>query len=49
LMIYRQGAGIALEPQFFPNTPNEPRFGSARLDPGDLFLSQTIYRFKVIP
>jgi aldose 1-epimerase len=49
LMIYRQGAGIALEPQFFPNTPNEPRFGSARLDPGDLFLSQTIFRFKVIP
>jgi aldose 1-epimerase len=26
---YRQGDGIALEPQVFPDTPNQPAFGSA--------------------
>lgn len=32
--LYRMGDGIALEPQKFPNAPNEPKFISARLDPG---------------
>ncbi|HSI17149.1 MAG TPA: aldose epimerase family protein, partial [Sphingomonas sp.] len=32
--IYRMGDGIALEPQKFPDTPNQPAFGSARIDPG---------------
>jgi aldose 1-epimerase len=32
--VYRMGDGFALEPQRFPDTPNRPEFGSARLDPG---------------
>ncbi len=32
--VYRMGDGIALEPQVFPDTPNQPAFGSARVDPG---------------
>ena len=32
--LYRQGDGIALEPQKFPNAPNDSRFISARVDPG---------------
>jgi aldose 1-epimerase len=35
--LYRMGDGIALEPQRFPDTPNRPAFGSARLDPGDTY------------
>jgi aldose 1-epimerase len=32
--IYRQGDGIALEPQHFPDAPNKPAFAPVRLDPG---------------
>src|SRR4051794_29617553 len=32
---YRQGDGLALEPQLFPDTPNRPEFGSAVLHPGE--------------
>jgi aldose 1-epimerase len=34
---YQAGAGLALEPQKFPDTPNQPHFGSARLDPGQTY------------
>ncbi len=44
---YRQGDGIALEPQVFPDTPNQPAFGSARLDPGQTYHNQIVYRFAV--
>jgi len=43
--IYRQGDGLALEPQLFPDTPNRPEFGSARLDPGQTYENHIIYRF----
>src|SRR3546814_4063795 len=29
--IYREGDAIVMEPQIFPDTPNQPAFGSARL------------------
>ncbi|MDT0508503.1 aldose epimerase family protein [Novosphingobium sp. MMS21-SN21R] len=32
--LYRMGDGIALEPQKFPDAPNQPGFVSARVDPG---------------
>ncbi|MBC2652943.1 galactose mutarotase [Novosphingobium flavum] len=35
--LYRMGDGFALEPQRFPDTPNQPAFGSARLDPGQTY------------
>ncbi len=34
---YHRGAGIALEPQMFPDTPNRPGFGSLRLVPGAVY------------
>lgn len=43
---YRQGDGIALEPQLFPDTPNQPSFGSARLDPGQTYRNTIVYRFS---
>jgi aldose 1-epimerase len=42
--VYRMGDGIALEPQRFPDTPNQPAFGSARLDPGTPYHHRMIFR-----
>ena len=35
---------LCLEPQHFPDSPNQPHFPSTRLDPGDLFHSVSVYR-----
>jgi aldose 1-epimerase len=45
--LYRMGDGIALEPQLFPDTPNQPAFGSARVDPGKPYHHRMIYRLSV--
>ncbi|WP_246346813.1 aldose epimerase family protein [Sphingomonas jinjuensis] len=42
--VYRMGDGFALEPQKFPDTPNQPAFGSARVDPGKPYHHRMIYR-----
>lgn len=42
--VYRMGDGIALEPQKFPNAPNAPSFGSARVEPGKPYHHRMIYR-----
>lgn len=44
--LYRMGDGIALEPQKFPNAPNEPRFASARIDADTPYRHVMIYRFE---
>jgi aldose 1-epimerase len=46
-VIYRQGDALCLEPQVFPDTPNQPKFGSARLDPGQTYENRIVYRFSV--
>lgn len=45
--VYRQGDGLALEPQRFPDAPNQPAFPSARLDPGETYRQTSYYRFTV--
>jgi aldose 1-epimerase len=40
-------AGLALETQHLPNSPNKPSFPSTRFDPGKPFFSQTTYRFSI--
>ena len=45
--IYRQGDAFVLEPQRFPDTPNHPDFGSARLAPGQTYHNHIVYRFSV--
>ncbi len=37
--------GLAFEPQRFPDTPNRPAFGSARLDPGQEYCNRIAYAF----
>jgi aldose 1-epimerase len=36
---------VSLETQLFPDTPNRPALGSARLDPGDEYAAVTELRF----
>ena len=45
--VYRMGDGIALEPQLFPDTPNQPAFGSARVDPVRPYHHHMIYRLSI--
>lgn len=45
--LYRMGDGIALEPQKFPDAPNQPGFTSARVDPGKPYSHVMIYRLSV--
>lgn len=47
--LYRMGDGIALEPQKFPDAPNQPAFVSARVDPGKPYRHVMIYRLSVRP
>jgi len=45
---YEPRAGLCLETQHFPDSPNQPHFPSTLLLPGDTFASTTIYRFSTI-
>ncbi len=47
--IYRQGDAFVLEPQIFPDTPNHPNFGSARLNPGQVYRNTIVYTFSTTP
>lgn len=47
--LYRMGDGIALEPQKFPNAPNQPSFLSARVDPGKPYRHMMIFRVGTAP
>jgi aldose 1-epimerase len=42
---YRQGDGLALETQHYPDSPNQPDFPSTELRPGEEYRSTTVYRF----
>jgi aldose 1-epimerase len=44
---YGHRAGLALETQHFPDTPNQPGFPSTALRPGQVYQSGTVYRFSV--
>jgi len=43
---YPQYAGVALETQHYPDSPNHPEFPSTVLRPGETFKSHTEYRFS---
>lgn len=45
---YRAFAGLALETQQHPDTPNHPGFGSALLKAGERYRTTTVYAFSVI-
>lgn len=43
--IYREGDAIVLEPQIFPDAPNQPAFPSIRLAPGETYRNIIVYKF----
>ena len=42
-----RATGLCFEPQVFPDTPNRPEFGSARVEPGKTYENRIVYRFSV--
>jgi aldose 1-epimerase len=44
---YPARGGLCLEPQKFPDSPNQPAFPSARLDPGETYRHDMAFRFRV--
>lgn len=42
--LYRMGDGYVLEPQKFPDAPNQPKFDSARLNPGETYRHVMVLR-----
>ena len=45
---YLKRNGICLETQHSPDSPNQPNFPSTTLKVGDIYNSQTIYKFSVL-
>jgi aldose 1-epimerase len=45
---YRQGDGLALETQHFPDSPNKPNFPSTRIDPAHPYATSTVYNFSTV-
>lgn len=43
---YEQYSGLCLEPQHFPNSPNEPSFPSTILQPDETYRSTIMYSFS---
>ncbi|MFF1375008.1 aldose epimerase family protein [Streptomyces sp. NPDC058308] len=44
--LYRQGDGLCLETQHFPDSPNQPSFPSTVLRPGERYRSSTVHSFS---
>jgi aldose 1-epimerase len=42
---YQKYAGLCLETQHFPDSPNRPEYPSTRLDPGETYRSKTVFKF----
>jgi aldose 1-epimerase len=47
--IYQRFAGFCLEPQHFPDSPNQAGFPSAVLLPGQTYRNTIIYKFSINP
>lgn len=46
--VYRRRAGLCLETQHFPDSPNKPKFPSTILRPGADYRSKTVFTFATI-
>lgn len=44
--IFNQYAGLCLETQHYPDSPNQPDFPSTVLRPGEIYKQLTVYRFS---
>src|SRR5207249_11575943 len=46
-MIYPRRAAFCLETQHYPDSPNQPKFPSVVLNPGERYHTITTYKFSV--
>lgn len=46
---YGKRAGLCLETQHFPDSPNRPEYPSTRLDPGETYRTTTVFKFSTRP
>ncbi len=46
--VYRQTDGVAMEAQHFPDAPNQPKFASATLRPGQTYVNEIAYHFSTV-
>jgi aldose 1-epimerase len=44
---FQKHAGFCMEPQHYPDSPNEPKFPSTELKPGETYKHTIIFRFSV--
>ena len=42
---YENHSGFCLETELYPDSPNKPKYPSARLMPGQVWAHETVYRF----
>jgi aldose 1-epimerase len=47
--VYQFRNGFCMEPQHYPDSPNQPNFPSVVLKPGQVYKNTIIYRFSVQP
>ncbi len=45
--VYAKRYGLCLETQHFPDSPNQPSFPTTVLNPGEVYKTQTVYKFSV--
>lgn len=43
---YGYRSGLCLETQHFPDSPNKPQFPTVILNPGEIYKTRTVYKFK---
>ncbi|MBN1154441.1 galactose mutarotase [candidate division KSB1 bacterium] len=46
--VYKHRHGLCLETQHFPDSPNQPKFSSTVLNPGELYKTTTVYKFMLV-
>jgi aldose 1-epimerase len=46
-VVYHKRFGMCLETEHFPDSPNQPNFPSVVLKPGEVYQTNTVYRFGV--
>jgi aldose 1-epimerase len=45
--LYQKHAAFCMEPQHYPDSPNQPQFPTTELKPGEIYKNTIIYRFSV--
>ena len=46
--VYNHRNGFCLETQHFPNSPNQSKWPTTTLNPGEIYKTSTIYKFSVV-